>query len=217
MPIDTLKLDKDFFDDIESDDKEKQLIEDIIDIMKKLDISAVAEGIERASQVEFLEKVQCKNSQLAAKMAADILKDELISINQCLKAKRLCTFHSKKPFVFVVPTYGWRIPIVVEQWIEKTGFEGSSDAYFLLTCGGKIGNSMAYAQKICEQKKQPKLKSCNRKILHRKKVLYKSACGERAGYAFIGSAFHFVVNIISGNIAERMKLVISNEVQYNKK
>lgn len=63
LPIDTLKMDKDFFDDLDTDEKERQLIEGIINIMKKLDIIVVAEGIETASQVEFLQKIQCNMIQ----------------------------------------------------------------------------------------------------------------------------------------------------------
>lgn len=59
LPIDTLKMDKDFFDDLDSDAKEKQLVKGIIDIMRKLCVNVVAEGIERDTQVEFLRQCHC--------------------------------------------------------------------------------------------------------------------------------------------------------------
>lgn len=92
------------------------------------------------------------NSQLAAKQIAAASCDELFPINQSLKADAVETLCSEKPFVFVVPTYAWRIPRVVDQWIRKTTFTGSQDAYFVLTCGDSCGNAVAYVEPLCQQK-----------------------------------------------------------------
>ena len=89
------------------------------------------------------------NSQLAAKQIASELGDELVSINECLKKGGKNSFRSQRPLVFVLPTYAWRMPKVVERWIRETGFEGSREAYFVLTCGGSAGNAAAYAKKLC--------------------------------------------------------------------
>ena len=56
---------------------------------------------------------------------------------------------SERPLVFVVPTYAWRMPRVVDRWIRSARFEGSRDAYFVLTCAGSCGNAAAYARKLC--------------------------------------------------------------------
>lgn len=93
------------------------------------------------------------NSQLAAKQIAAETGDKLVSINQCLKKGDKKTFHSERPLVFVAPTYAWQMPKVVERWICETGFEGNPHAYFILTCGGSVGNAAAYARKLCAQKK----------------------------------------------------------------
>lgn len=92
------------------------------------------------------------NSQFAADRIAENIGDEVVSINHYLKTGEKVTIESKRPLVFVTPTYSWRIPRVVEQWIENTRFEGSLDAYFVLTCGGSCGNAGAYAQKLCDKK-----------------------------------------------------------------
>ncbi len=92
------------------------------------------------------------NSQLAAKQIAETVNDKMVSVNQCLKEGKRGTYRSDRPYVFVMPTYAWRIPRVVERWIRETGFEGSADAYFVLTCGGDCGNAAAYAKKLCAQK-----------------------------------------------------------------
>ena len=93
------------------------------------------------------------NSQLAALRLAELVEDdEIVSINRCLKAGKRAEFRSARPLVFVAPTYCWRMPKVVERWIMDTGFEGSRDAYFILTCGGDCGNAAAYAEKLCGEK-----------------------------------------------------------------
>lgn len=92
------------------------------------------------------------NSQLAAKQIAEAIGDQFFSINQSLKMGELATLHSEKPFVFVVPTYAWRIPRVAEQWIRKTTFSGSQDAYFVLTCGDGCGNAVDYVRPLCKEK-----------------------------------------------------------------
>lgn len=90
------------------------------------------------------------NSQLAAKQIAAELGDELISINQCLKKNEKKTFCSERPLVFVAPVYAWRVPEVVEKWIQEMKFEGNRNAYFVLTRGGSTGgNAAAYAEKLC--------------------------------------------------------------------
>ena len=92
------------------------------------------------------------NSQLAAKQIAAELGDELVSINHCLKSGKKMKFQSNRPLVFVAPTYAWQLPKVVTQWIREMKFEGNQDAYFILTCGGSVGNAAAYARKLCEEK-----------------------------------------------------------------
>ncbi len=92
------------------------------------------------------------NSQWVAKQMAKTSGDELVSIPQCWKEGRRDTFSSQRPLVFVAPTYAWRLPRVVEEWLRKTRFEGNRDAYFVLTCGGSCGNAAAYAQKLCVKK-----------------------------------------------------------------
>lgn len=93
------------------------------------------------------------NSQLAAKQIAETTGDEIISINRCLKKGEKKTFQSERPLVFVAPTYAWRMPRVVERFIRETRFEGNSNAYFVLTCGGRCGNAAAYAKKLCAEKR----------------------------------------------------------------
>lgn len=93
------------------------------------------------------------NSQMAARQVGEMLQDEVVSINEYMISGKKQPFHSEVPWVFVTPTYAWRIPRVVERWILENSLEGSRDAYFILTCGGSCGNAAAYAKKLCEKKR----------------------------------------------------------------
>lgn len=93
------------------------------------------------------------NSQLVAIQIAKMLADgEAVSINQFLKAGKKAVIQSKRPLVFVAPTYSWRMPKVVAQWIMEGSFDGSRDAYFILTCASSCGNAAAYAEQLCAKK-----------------------------------------------------------------
>lgn len=59
LPLDVLKLDKEFLKDFETDSDGKIIIPSIIDMAKKLQLSVVCEGVETKQQVEFLRQVDC--------------------------------------------------------------------------------------------------------------------------------------------------------------
>jgi diguanylate cyclase (GGDEF)-like protein len=56
--VDTVKLDRCFFVD-ESQSRAEDVVESIIGLLKKLNITTVAEGIETIKQTEFLKRVHC--------------------------------------------------------------------------------------------------------------------------------------------------------------
>ncbi len=92
------------------------------------------------------------NSQLVAKKIGLACQDQVVSINEYMKTGRVGNFQSEKPLVFVVPTYAWRLPRLVEAWIIQTEFKGNNSAYFILTCGDSCGNAQHYARKLCQLK-----------------------------------------------------------------
>lgn len=59
LPLDVLKLDKEFLKDFETDPEGKIIIPSIIDMAKKLKLCVVCEGVETKQQVEFLRQVDC--------------------------------------------------------------------------------------------------------------------------------------------------------------
>ncbi|MBQ0015035.1 MAG: GGDEF domain-containing protein [Oscillospiraceae bacterium] len=59
LPMDTLKLDKLFFDDSENMSRDKALISSVINMSRALEMKTVAEGIENWAQVAFLKEIGC--------------------------------------------------------------------------------------------------------------------------------------------------------------
>lgn len=93
------------------------------------------------------------NSRYVARKIADELNDELVSINQLLKEESTNELSSaNQPFIFVCPTYAWRLPKVVTDFIKNTKFTGSNKAYFIMTCGGDTSKAINYIQKLCNDK-----------------------------------------------------------------
>lgn len=89
------------------------------------------------------------NSRFAAKAISAKTGDECVNAFDDLKGDRTGKFSSEVPYVFVCPTYSWRIPRVFDDFIRKSSFSGSKKAYFVMTCGSGIGNAEKYALSLC--------------------------------------------------------------------
>lgn len=63
IEIDILKIDKEFFKNLENNKRAQIIIEAIVKMCKKLKIRTVAEGIETKKQVDFLKKIGCDTIQ----------------------------------------------------------------------------------------------------------------------------------------------------------
>ncbi|MDH5601637.1 MAG: EAL domain-containing protein, partial [Gammaproteobacteria bacterium] len=59
LPINSLKVDKLFVDDIEDDKDSAELVKSIIQIAHNLDLSVVAEGVEHKGQLTMLSEMEC--------------------------------------------------------------------------------------------------------------------------------------------------------------
>jgi len=59
LPIDVLKIDKSFIDEINQNDSGNAIVKSIIDLAHSLNISVVAEGVETQDQFTFLQKSDC--------------------------------------------------------------------------------------------------------------------------------------------------------------
>lgn len=92
------------------------------------------------------------NSEYAAKLIASEINDECLNLFEKIRSHDYSTLSSSKPWIIVVPTYAWRIPRLVEEWLNKTNLAGSKKIYFIMTCGGAIGNASAWLNKLCSHK-----------------------------------------------------------------
>ncbi len=63
LPIDTLKIDKSFVDDVVTDGSTRTIAESIIDLSKKLGFDTIAEGVEHEVQYSLLKNIGCENIQ----------------------------------------------------------------------------------------------------------------------------------------------------------
>lgn len=59
IPADTLKLDRVFIKDLESNDRDRSIIRTIINLSHSLSMKTIAEGVETKGQLEFLEESGC--------------------------------------------------------------------------------------------------------------------------------------------------------------
>lgn len=92
------------------------------------------------------------NSEYAARRISAAINDDCINLFEKLRKNDFSEIHSEKPFVIVTPTYGWQIPHILRDWILNTVLSGNKNIYFVMTCGGEIGNSTKYVRKICQDK-----------------------------------------------------------------
>ena len=92
------------------------------------------------------------NSKYVAQRIADALGDTLFNMNDRIKARDSSPIETGERIVFVTPTYAWRIPRIVQDWLLKTDLIGAKRAWFVMTCGSEIGNANKYNQALCETK-----------------------------------------------------------------
>ena len=60
------------------------------------------------------------NSNYVAKRIADALGDEIVNLNARIKASDTSLVETGERVIIVTPTYAWRIPRVVRDWLRKT-------------------------------------------------------------------------------------------------
>ena len=92
------------------------------------------------------------NSAYTARRIANAIGDEAADLFERLRDNDTSPLESQKPWVIVTPTYAWRIPRIVRDWLDKTALRGSRDIYFVMTCGSEIGNADKYNRDLCAEK-----------------------------------------------------------------
>ena len=92
------------------------------------------------------------NSKYVAKRITDALGDALVNLNDRIKASDTSSVETGERVIIVTPTYAWRIPRVVRDWLRKTELRGAKNVWFVMTCGSEIGNADKYNRKLCTEK-----------------------------------------------------------------
>ena len=92
------------------------------------------------------------NSRYIARRIADALQEEIIDLNEKIKANNNSQVQTGQRIIVVTPTYAWRIPRVVSEWISKTVLVGAEQVWFVMDCGGEIGNAAKYNRRLAKQK-----------------------------------------------------------------
>ena len=81
MPINTLKIDKSFIDNISYNDKDAYIANTIIQLAHRLNIKVVAEGVETKEQLELLRQQNCDMIQ-GHIISKPLLQEEIIDLIQ---------------------------------------------------------------------------------------------------------------------------------------
>jgi EAL domain-containing protein (putative c-di-GMP-specific phosphodiesterase class I) len=87
LPIDVLKIDKRFIDNVEGDDRESRLTAAMIGLAGVLELSCVAEGVERPGQADRLKELGCDYAQgflLARPMSPDRVRELLTATERTM-------------------------------------------------------------------------------------------------------------------------------------
>ncbi len=92
------------------------------------------------------------NSRYCAQMLANARNDELLDAAGYIKHGIAAELISGKPWVFVAPTYAWQMAHIFTDFIRTGTFNGSEEAYFVLTCGSEIGNAGQPLSDLCKEK-----------------------------------------------------------------
>ena len=79
------------------------------------------------------------NSRYCARLLARQLEDGLMDSFHFIRDGIAAELVSEKPWVFVSPTYAWRLHRVFEAFLRSGFFSGSREAYFVMTCGSGVG------------------------------------------------------------------------------
>lgn len=92
------------------------------------------------------------NSEYAAERIGRTINEEAVDLFEKIRRRDFSEMQADRPWVVVVPTYAWRIPRIVEEWLQNTRLTGSREIYFVMTCGENNGNAGKYLERLCAAK-----------------------------------------------------------------
>lgn len=92
------------------------------------------------------------NSKYIAEKIAKETSDNLFSINLAIKNNDFKPLNTNEKVILVVPTYAWRIPRIVYEFLLKVDLNGAKKIYFVMNCGSKIGAASKYNKELAIKK-----------------------------------------------------------------
>lgn len=92
------------------------------------------------------------NSRYIARRLSERLGDELLDLNARIKTGDTSPVQVNGRLVIVTPTYAWRIPRVLQDWLHRTELVGAERAWFVMNCGSEIGGADQYNRALCAEK-----------------------------------------------------------------
>lgn len=92
------------------------------------------------------------NSRYVAGRIAEALKEKIVDLNGKIKTHDYSPVETGHDVIVVTPTYAWRIPHLVSQWLSRTELSGAERIWFVMDCGGEIGNAAKYNRRLAEEK-----------------------------------------------------------------
>ena len=93
------------------------------------------------------------NSRYIANRIAAALQDDLVDLNAKIKSNDHIPVQTGRSVIVVAPTYAWRIPRVVSDWLTQTALIGAKRIWFVMDCGSEIGNAAKYNRRLAAQKR----------------------------------------------------------------
>lgn len=92
------------------------------------------------------------NSRYIARRIADELQDEVVDLNTKIKTNDHSPVQTADHVIVVAPTYAWRIPRILSDWLCKTELIGAKHIWFVMNCGEEIGNAAKYNRLLAKRK-----------------------------------------------------------------
>ena len=92
------------------------------------------------------------NSKFIAKCIASALETDCLNLNERIKAEDTLSVQTEENVILVTPTYAWRIPHIVSDWLEKVDLVSAKRIWFVMDCGSEIGNAAGYNRQLAAQK-----------------------------------------------------------------
>jgi len=92
------------------------------------------------------------NSRYIAKRTAEALRQETIDLNTKIRENDTSPVRTGRDVIIVAPTYAWRLPRVVSGWLTDTELIGAERIWFVMDCGGEIGDAASCNHRLAQQK-----------------------------------------------------------------